>query len=211
MSDASKVNSCSCCAGATPLVTPFNRPSLTALSYRIGTYGMFLSDMLARIHSLAIADGSNQGAHPLAALTTRSAADPAIALMDAWAIVADILSFYQERIANEGFLRTAVERLSVLELARTIGYELAPGVAASAYLAFIADPTPGAPASAAVSHGTKVQNVPPQGKLPQTFETIEDIQAVPARNALTPRLTRPQDLALVFDPQHQFDPGGDTL
>ena len=56
--------------------------------------------------------------------------DPAIALLDAWATVADIVTFYQERIANEGFLRTATERRSVLELARAIGYELRPGVAA---------------------------------------------------------------------------------
>ena len=43
------------------------------------------------------------------------------------ACVADVLTFYQERIANEGFLRTATERRSVLELARAIGYELKPG------------------------------------------------------------------------------------
>ena len=53
--------------------------------------------------------------------------DLAIALLDAWATVADVLTFYQERIANEGFLRTATERRSVLELARAIGYELEPG------------------------------------------------------------------------------------
>ena len=50
--------------------------------------------------------------------------------MLACACVADVLGFYQERIANEGYLRTATERRSVLELARTIGYELKPGVAA---------------------------------------------------------------------------------
>ena len=40
-----------------------------------------------------------------------------MALIDACACVADVLTFYQERIANEGFLRTATERRSVLELA----------------------------------------------------------------------------------------------
>ena len=45
----------------------------------------------------------------------------------------DVLTFYQERIANEGYLRTATERRSMLELARAIGYELSPGVAASTY------------------------------------------------------------------------------
>jgi predicted phage baseplate assembly protein len=200
VSNGTKLNACNCCGSALSLTAPFNRPSLSALSYRIGTYSTFLRDMLAQIHSVPIPDGPNQGTRPLAALTTRAADDPAIALLDAWAVVADVLTFYQERIANEGFLRTALERLSVLELARTIGYELAPGVAASAYLAFTADTSPGAPSVVKVFQGTKVQNVPPQGKLPQTFETVEDIKAYPTRNALTPRLTRPQNLALVYDP-----------
>ena len=48
-----------------------------------------------------------------------------------------MLTFYQERIANEGYLRTATERRSVLELARLVGYQLAARrVAASVYLAY---------------------------------------------------------------------------
>ncbi len=190
-----------CCPPGPPLnPAPYNRPGLSTLSYRIGTWATFLRDMLAQIHSVAIPDGGNAGARPLAALTTRAADDPAIAWLDAWAVVADVLAFYQERIANEGYLRTATERFSVLELARAIGYELSPGVAASAFLAFTVDNSPGAPGVAQLASGMKVQNVPPQGKLPQTFETIEDIRAYASRNALNPRLTRPQDLALVFDP-----------
>ena len=60
---------------------------------------------------------------------TRADSDFTIALCDAVATTLDVLSFYQERIANENFLRTATERRSILELARLIGYELAPGVA----------------------------------------------------------------------------------
>jgi len=197
---ATKLNACGCGAVSQPLVTPFNRPGLSAVSYRIGTYAGFLRDLLAQLHAFALADGSSQGLRPLAALTSRAADDPAIALLDAFAMMADVLTFYQERIANEGYLRTATERLSVLQLARMIGYELSPGVAASAFLAFTVDDSPGAPGSASVSKGFKVQNIPPQGKLPQTFETIEDLQAYASRNALRPRLTRPQDLALAVDP-----------
>jgi len=50
-----------------------------------------------------------------------------------------VLTFYQERIANEGYLGTATERRSILELARLVGYELRPGVAASVYLAYVLD------------------------------------------------------------------------
>ena len=65
-------------------------------------------------------------------MTTTSA----IALLDAWATVADVLTFYQERIANESYLRTATERVSLVHLAALIGYRPRPGVAAGAFLAF---------------------------------------------------------------------------
>ena len=46
----------------------------------------------------------------LARLTTRESDDYAITLLELWAAVGDVLTFYQERIANESFLRTAVYR-----------------------------------------------------------------------------------------------------
>jgi len=180
----------------TPAQPESNAPGLSALAYRAGTYASFYADMIARLHTQSIPSGPNAGTRPLAALTTRAADDPAIALLDACAVVCDVLTFYQERIANEAFLRTAIERRSVLELARAIGYELAPGVAASTYLAFTIDNSAGAPPSTTVPAGTKVQSIPAQGGLPQTFETSTDLQAAGAWNALTPRMTRPQDLAI---------------
>jgi hypothetical protein len=173
-----------------------NAPGLTALAYRSGTYATIFADMVAALHTQAIASGPNAGTRPLAALTTRAADDPAIALLDACAIVCDVLTFYGERIANEGFLRTAAERRSVLELARAIGYELGPGVAAATYLAFTIDASAGAPPLTIVPAGTKVQSTPAQGAQPQTFETASDLRAAGAWNALKPRLTRPQDLAI---------------
>src|SRR5207244_12741759 len=77
----------------------------------------------------------------LKSLMRREDDDFSIALLDAWASLADVLTFYQERIANEAFLRTATERNSILQLARLIGYRLRPGVAASVYLAFMLEDT----------------------------------------------------------------------
>ena len=148
---------CGCCAGIEN-VTPqseANRPGLPALVYRAGTYATFLESMLARISSIYLdvptLDGKGkQRIFPLnglvleagsfrrvsAGLSTRELNDPSIALLDAWAAVADVLTFYEERIANEGYLRTAVERRSILELARLVGFRLRPGISASVYLAF---------------------------------------------------------------------------
>ena len=49
----------------------------------------------------------------LAPLTTRVDDDYTVTVLDLWAAVADVLTFYQERYANEAFLRTATRRESV--------------------------------------------------------------------------------------------------
>ncbi len=163
-------NNCDCECNGVDHYTPstiYNPAGLSALEYRVGTHGRFKAQMIADIASEAT----------LTKLTTRADNDLTIALIDAWATIADVLSFYQERIANESYLRTATERRSMLELARSISYELRPGVSASAYLAFTIEETVGSPVTAVVSAGTKVQSVPGQGELPKTFETVEEIMA----------------------------------
>lgn len=187
---------CGCCSGV-QVATPrneYNRPGLTALTYRAGTYFTFFETMVARLSNLAldvpVDDGSGAIAHlrPLENLTTRELSDPAIALLDAWSIVADVLTFYQERIANEGYLETAIERRSVLELARLIGYRLRPGISASAYLALaVANGFEGD-----IPAGARAQSVPAAGESPQFFETSDTLTARDTWNAMKPRLTRPQ-------------------
>jgi hypothetical protein len=174
-------DSCGCC-GITPAPPEAgNPPGLAAIAYRSGTHGTVLRRMLAALGS------------ELHQLDPTAIDDPAIALLDAWATVADVVTFYQERIANEGFLRTATERRSVLELAREIGYELRPGVAAAGYLDFrmqvpaaaAVAPGPAAPVTAVIPQGTKVLSVPAQGKVPQPFETSQEFTADVALNELS--------------------------
>jgi hypothetical protein len=184
-----ELDTCGCCEGIAPRTPRYNRPGKPAVDYRLDTHGTFLQRMIARLPTQAIPDGRNAGSRPLSALTTRSTDDPTIAILDAWAVVADVLTFYQERIANECFLRTATERRSVLELARAIAYELKPGVAASTYLAFTLEDASGAPGHATIDKGTKVMSIPGQDEKPQTFETIEKIEARAEWNALKPRMT----------------------
>ncbi|WP_088888990.1 putative baseplate assembly protein [Leptolyngbya ohadii] len=169
---------------------PENRPGLSQLAYRIGDYASVRQRLLSQLANLTL-----EGIRPLESLTTRSPDDPAIALLDAWAVVADVLTFYQERIINEGYLMTATERRSVLELARAIGYELSPGVAASTFLAFTVEDAAGSAGVATVPQGTQVLSLPiRQDELPQTFETSEPLLARADWNALLPRPTRPQTI-----------------
>ncbi len=172
-----------CCQDPSPSTPEIhaNLPGQPALRYRAGTHASFKAAMKAAL-------GRQEA---LQDLTTREDDDFSIALLDASAVVLDVLTFYQERIANEGYLRTATERLSILELARSIGYELRPGVAASTYLAFELEPTPNAPPALTLPVGLKAQSIPGPDENPQTFETVEEIEARLEWNTLKPRTSRP--------------------
>ncbi|PTR05772.1 putative phage baseplate assembly protein [Nitrosospira sp. Nsp5] len=189
-----KSEDCDCCAG-TDAETPkrlYNRPGLSEIAYRTGTHHEFKESMLARLSSADLP--------ALAQLTARDDADFGIALCDAAATMLDVLSFYQERIANENFLRTAGERRSILELARLIGYELAPGVAASTHLAFTLQDAPGLPRGVAetvtIPIGSRVQSVPGPDEQPQSFETVEAIQARPEWNVFKAKMREMKALGL---------------
>ncbi len=180
------LNDCGGCEGVeaeTPAPIE-NRAGLAAIAYRCGTHAEFKRSMLAALSSTRFP--------ALAGLATRDDDDFSIALLDAWATAADVFTFYQERIAQESYLRTATERVSLLQLGRLIGYELRPGVAASTYLAFTLETAAGAPASATIEIGSKVQSVPGPGESPQIFETVEKIEARPEWNAMPLRQTLPQ-------------------
>ncbi|MCC2641082.1 MAG: uncharacterized protein K0S45_1495 [Nitrospira sp.] len=185
-------NDCGCCEGvaAEIPVALDNRPGLSAIVYRVGTYATFRRSLEARL--------SDSRWPVLRRLRTRDDDDFTIALLDAWAVTGDILTFYQERIANEAYLRTATERLSILEQSRLLGYQLGPGLAAATHLAFTMEEAPGAPEQSAkpmtLAIGTKVQSVPGPDEQPQTFETIEAIEARPGWNGILPQLTDSQTL-----------------
>jgi hypothetical protein len=165
------LNSCDCCTG-TQAQTPAaiaNRPGLSSITFRAGTHGQFKASLLAAL--------TDKDLPALAGLRTRDDEDFTIALLDGFSAMAEVLTFYSERIANEAWLRTAVQRRSVLELARGIGYELKPGVAAETWAAFTVEDATGAPGWADVKSGTKLQSIPGPGEDPQTYETVADFEA----------------------------------
>ena len=198
--ESSMLDGCGCCEGLSGPATPHNDLGLASLAYRVDTQPGFYARMLQSLPVTPSDPDEAEARRPLARLLTRSSDDPTVAFLDASACVADVLGFYQERIANEGFLRTATERRSVLELARAIGYELKPGVAATVHLAFTVEDAKGAPGICTLAQGMPVQSVPPQDKLPQVFETSSEIVARAEWNALRPRRVRPADMAVLDVP-----------
>src|SRR4029079_16805141 len=99
---------------------------------------------------------------------------PAIAWLDAWSIAADVLTFYRERLTNEGYLRTARDEQALRELAALVGYKPRPGGAATAYLSYQMEATA---APVPIPAGAKAQSVPAPGERMQTFETGEPFTA----------------------------------
>jgi hypothetical protein len=203
--------SCGCCAGV-DVETPSaidNRPGLSAVSYRAGTYARFKE---------SIAAGLSSAARPaLHGLRERGDDDFTIALADSFSVMADVLTFYQERLINEAFLRTATERGSVLQLSRLLGYELAPGVAADTWLAFTLEEARGAPSQAprpvTIPVGAKVQSIPGPDELPLTFETVAAIEARVERNAISVQTRESQPIVFggtelyLEGTGHQLAPG----
>jgi hypothetical protein len=198
--EPTQLDPCGCCETGVEKPAIHNPPGQPELDYRIGIHASFLRRMLARLPRQTIPGGEHAGQRPLKGLSTRAGDDASIALLDAWATVGDVLTFYQERIANEGYLRTATERRSILELARSIGYELNPGVAAGAFLAFTVDEGESTPDETTIAAGTQVQSIPQEeGELPQTFETMNEFEAKAWWNALRPQLSEPQEATLASE------------
>lgn len=138
-----------------------NRPGLNAIAWRIGTFAGFRSAGLRRL------------SETLPALTTREGDDHAITLAELWSAMAEVLGFYQERIANEAFLRTATQRDSLRRLVRLLDYRPFAGLAAETPAAFTLAPD----ATLTIKPGLKLMSVPGQDEKPQIFETLETIEA----------------------------------
>ncbi|MFE2181946.1 putative baseplate assembly protein, partial [Streptomyces sp. NPDC059455] len=165
--------------------TPHNPPGRTALDYRVGDYGSFLAAMLDRLASPA---------YPaLRGLTVRTPDDPALGLLDAWAVLSDLLTFHSERIADEGYLRTAHDPRSLALLGRLVGHVPRPGVAADTHLAYTLDRDPRAEdVLVTIPRGAISHSVPAASdEESQTFETSEDLTARWAWNELAVRRRRP--------------------
>lgn len=108
---------------------------------------------------------------------TWSVSDPTdigVALLETFAYLGDILSFYTDRMASEGFIGTASQRASVLQIAAMLGYTPTPLSAATVTLTFTNNDTVNSvtiPALTQVSSSSVVNGQSTQ----VTFETDTDL------------------------------------
>lgn len=148
-----------------------NLPGLDELDYRIGDFTSFRHALL-----LSLPDETQ-----LVNWRPSASGDLGLQLVEWWAYLADILTLYNERIANEAYLRTAALPESVNRLIRTIGYRPRPGIGAHGVVAALA----AGPRAPTLPAGFQVQSKPGPGKQPQIFElgqaaTLTLPAAVPA-------------------------------
>jgi hypothetical protein len=131
-----------------------NLPAQPVLSYRVGDYGTVLAALLQPA----------AGESELSSWSPSAKGDLALQVMEWWAYLADVLTFYNERIVNEGYLRTAVRNESVRALVELLGYRPRPAIAAQGTLGALVDRV------LTIPPGFQFQSKPSPGHGPQIFE-----------------------------------------
>lgn len=154
-----------------------NAPGLSTIAYRIGTFTSFRRAMLDEV---ARVDLLGATPNPFAGWHEGTDGDYHTLFIELWAYLADILTFYQERIANEAYLGTATQRSSSLRLARLIDYKPGPGAGASGLAAFSAAKGKVVTVPAGFRIGSRTQ----PGKAAATFETSAAVTARAEQNAI---------------------------
>lgn len=152
-----------------------NLPGLAAIAYRAGDFNDFRRALLT---PLLPAPGDPPLELSLSAWQSGVGADPTVPDMGVmmaewWAYIADILTFYNERIANEDYLRTAVLPETPGQLVRLLGYRPRPAIGATGSIAALVAPSllPGQTVTLPV--GLQFQSKPTPGHSPQTFELAQ--------------------------------------
>src|SRR5277367_4404043 len=132
--------------------------------------------------------------NPFAGWQAGTANDYQTLFVELWAYLADILTFYQERIANEAYLGTAAQRDSLLRLVSLIDYHPGPGAGASGLVAF----TAAKGSSLIVPANFRVGSKPAPGQPAMVFETsaaatvLGDSSSIPL-SPVSPDVSFPQN------------------
>jgi hypothetical protein len=146
-------------SGHAPFQPPVaNAPGLSSIRFRIGDFSSLRDVMLQ----------PRAGEHELVNWRPGGEGDLALQMIEWWAYIADILTFYDERIANESYLRTAALPESVAHLVQTLGYRPRPALGAKGFVAGLLSSGVRPPVN--VPQGLQVQSKPGPGQPPQVFE-----------------------------------------
>lgn len=133
-----------------------NPPGLNTIAYRVGDYTSFREALLRAC----------SGEVELASWRPNAQGDLAVQMVEWWAYLADILTFYNQRIANQDYLMTADLPESPGKLIGILGYRPRPGIGATGTLAALMTGNN----AIKLPQGFQIQSKPGPGQQPQVFE-----------------------------------------
>ncbi len=155
---------------------------LDRLPRQIATFPEFRRAMLksVRTEQVEIIDNNNMLVKiiPLVNLRARDKDDLGIMLLEMWAYICDSLSFYDEVIANEAYLRTSSLRPNLRRLIALLGYLPRPAVGSVVELAALAEGR----LQLRLPAGTAFRSGAFNGNPPQVFELDNDTYIHPLTN-----------------------------
>ncbi len=123
-----------------------NPPGLPVIRYRVGDFASFRTALLTPL----------LGETELVDWRPSAEGDLGVQLLEWWAYLADILTFYNEQIANQSYLGTAPQTANLLQIANLVGYRPDPATAATGQVAVVASAT----TSLTVPSGFALQSSP---------------------------------------------------
>jgi len=158
-----------------------NQPGLAAISDRVDDFTGFRRALLRPL----------PGERALGPWRP-AAGDLGLQYLEWWAYIGDVLTFYNERIANESYLRTARFPESIAGLVALLGYVPAPGLAATGVVGAVRT-TKHSAEPVIIPNGMQLSSTPTPGVPPQTFE------------AAAARFPGPSDIAAALLHNHLLD------
>jgi hypothetical protein len=164
-------------------------PGLSAISFRAGDFNSFRTALLT---PLAGANEQSLSAWKASGNSDPVVADLGVMIAEWWAYVSDVLTFYNERIANENYLRTAALPETPAKLIEILGYRPRPAIAATGTLAALVSPSILPGQTVTLPKGLQFQSKPGPGGAPQTYELAQptaiglpdQVSATPAPNLI---------------------------
>lgn len=155
---------------------------LSSLPRQIATFPEFRRAMLQTLKSteVELIDKNNTWVKlkPLDNWRARDKDDFGIMLLEMWAYICDSLSFYDNVIANETYLRTSRRRTDVRRLVALLGYLPRPAVGSMVKLAAVADGR----LQLRLPPGTAFRSGAFDGNPPQVFELDKEAFIHPLNN-----------------------------
>jgi hypothetical protein len=156
---------CPCDSTALPAIT--NLPGLSQIVFRAGDFNSFRTALLTPLASEASLTAWNSGR---GIDSDPSVIDLGVMMVEWFAYLADVLTFYNERIANEDYLRTCVLPPTPAALVNLLGYIPRPTIGATGYLAALLSPTVVGAQTITLPDGLEIHSKPGPGQTPQSFE-----------------------------------------